>query len=99
MRKDDREGLSDEILSELADWLSANPEPSYPDPMQPPWLQFPDLDRRSVGWRMGPGEEYLLAFAGWFRQLGTDRRTSYREDNPEPEDWLGFYELLPTRDS
>ncbi len=25
----------------------------------PPWLAYPEIDRHSIGWRMGYGEDYI----------------------------------------
>ena len=29
------------------------------DPPLPPWLAFPDIPERSIGWRMGAGETHM----------------------------------------
>jgi hypothetical protein len=57
----------------------------------PPWKQFPEYDRLSLGWRMGPGEDYRFDFAQWFRGLPADQRRAYAAEHPEPADWVGFY--------
>ena len=37
--------------------------------MPPPWLAFPDIERYSIGWRMGYGEDYIYIdlVIGWIR--------------------------------
>ena len=63
-------------------------EGALPDP---PWVEFPKIRRGSIGWRMGPGEDYLNGFKDWFSGLDEQRRLFYVELHPEPTDWVGFY--------
>lgn len=30
--------------------------------MPPPWLAYPEIERYSIGWRMGYGEDYIGRF-------------------------------------
>ncbi|SMX30959.1 hypothetical protein [Actibacterium lipolyticum] len=64
---------------------------NYPDPMVAPWGQFPTIPPRSIGWRMGPGEDYFLDFHDWFKKLSREEQTNYCVKNPEPAGWAGFY--------
>ena len=59
--------------------------------MKPPWQMHPDIPPRSIGWRMGRGEDYLLKFYPWFHSLAADEQKEFMERNPEPPDWRGFY--------
>lgn len=73
------------------------PEPVIPDldidgRMHPPWVKFPNLPRRSAGWRMGMGESYLRAFQAWWSRQPRPVRLSVRTRYPEPEEWAGFWQ-------
>ena len=59
--------------------------------MQPPWIQFPQIAAGSIGWRMGPGEDYLAEFGQWFARKHAEAKRRYADDNPEPLGWEGFY--------
>ncbi len=59
--------------------------------MIPPWRMFPQIPLGSIGWRMGAGEEYWVAFAEWFARQDPQARNRYATRNPEPVGWSGFY--------
>ena len=59
-----------------------------------PWVALPDIPAKSIGWRMGGGETYLDGFGPWFRALSPEDRTAFMQENPEPEDWKGFYDRV-----
>jgi hypothetical protein len=59
--------------------------------MLPPWKALPDIPAGSVGWRMGPGEEYIVEFAQWFARKHVDAKRWYADEHPEPLGWEGFY--------
>jgi len=61
--------------------------------MQPPWIAFPEIPQGSIGWRMGPGEEYLDQFRAWFSVLPRGEQVQFAERYPEPPAWVGFYEV------
>lgn len=72
----------------------------YPGLMVPPWKALPDILLRSIGWRMGRGEDYVLEFDEWFARKHDDAKQRYMEEHPEPSAWAGFYArrgLKPTR--
>ena len=87
-------GLSPEIDKMLRQWRDANPAVSWPDPMLPPWDQYPDIPPLSIGWRMGSGEDYRIAFHDWLRGLESKARDQFIKENPEPEGWAGFFDQL-----
>jgi len=60
----------------------------------PPWLMIPEYGPISMGWRMGSGQEYLVEFVRWFRELEDSRRVNYMNDYPEPVEWSGFYDRI-----
>lgn len=80
------------MIKQAASELAALEPVIYPDPMEPPWRVIPDYDMMSMGWRMGGGEDYMIAFAAWFKALGQARRVAFISANPEPEGWVGFYD-------
>ncbi|TBW47616.1 hypothetical protein EZI54_22365 [Marinobacter halodurans] len=61
---------------------------------EPVWVVFPRIPWGSVGWRMGPGEEYWHAWAKWFRELSAEGQQAYQARWPEPDRWRGFYEYI-----
>ena len=81
------------FLKECCGELSA-PPPVLTRMASPPWLEYPSIGRYSAGWRMGPGEDYMIAFLRLFRTMNEGDRDAYIADNPEPEDWQGWYRLV-----
>ena len=37
--------------------------------MPPPWLAHREIERYSIGWRMGYGEDYIYRFGDWLDNL------------------------------
>jgi hypothetical protein len=62
----------------------------------PVWIAFPKIPWGSIGWRMGPGEDYWHAWAAWFKAMTTSEREHYRNQWPEPEGWEDFYNFIAT---
>ena len=70
--------------------------------LAPPWIAFPHIARGSIGWRMGPGEDYWQVFVDWYRGLGESQREQFRSKYPEPDEegsasglpWTGLYEAI-----
>jgi hypothetical protein len=60
-------------------------------PPLPPWKAFPDLDRYSMGWRMGDGEDHLYLLYIFFKYSTPEMRAEYEALHPEPEEWNGWY--------
>ncbi len=59
--------------------------------LKPPWAQFPLYERGTIGWRMGTGETWLMAWWPFVRELG-DRaaRLAYLKRHPAaPQSWAG----------
>jgi hypothetical protein len=65
--------------------------------MNPVWVEFPDIPWGSIGWRMGHGEEYMRTWGNWFLALPLGERAIYRNQNPEPEGWAGFFDFIEHR--
>ena len=62
--------------------------------MPPPWLAHREIERYSIGWRMGYGEDYIYRFGDWMDTLSPDERTEYRTLFPEPVTWKGILLIL-----
>ena len=60
--------------------------------MPPPWLAYPEIERYSIGWRMGYGEDYIGRFFGWLDSLSQEEQTEYQDLFPEPITWMGWWE-------
>lgn len=60
--------------------------------MPPPWLAYPDIERFSIGWRMGFGEDYIDRFSIWLNSLSPEEQAEYRTLFPEPITWRGWWE-------
>jgi len=81
-----------------AEYLDANGD------LAPPWERFPDYERYTIGWRMGPGEDWLGLWSVFLDKLGTDpaARLAYlRRHAPAPVTWAGrvHFVLNPTDES
>jgi hypothetical protein len=60
--------------------------------MPPPWEAFPSIPRRSIGWRMGSGEDFWTDWLTWIGALTPEKRDDYRRRHPEPKSWAGILE-------
>ena len=60
--------------------------------MPPLWLAFPEIERHSIGWRMGYGEDYKYKLWDWMDTLSQEEREEYRNLFPEPVTWKGWWE-------
>lgn len=86
-----REDLEKELLR------AATPA-VHDKPMAPPWVAFTNIDSfPSIGSRMGPGEDYLDAFADWLTSLTQSEIAEYQRQHPEPEKFGGFYTFILER--
>lgn len=64
--------------------------------MQPVWIAFPTIPWGSIGWRMGPGEDYWHSWVPWFKSLVQAEREGYKAQWLEPEGWEDFYAFVET---
>jgi hypothetical protein len=68
--------------------------------MLPPWVAFPMIPRGSIGWRMGPGEDYISDFYKWYLNLNDDERKKYKEkfasqtDEFRTSGWADYLNML-----
>lgn len=77
-----------EIMKEIADSVYV----FEPGKMHsPPWKRYPGYEQRSMRWRMGGGEDYMIGFREWYRSLSAQERKDYRFLNPVPPGWETFY--------
>jgi hypothetical protein len=69
----------------------------------PPWVRYPDIERFSIGWRMGYGESYVMLWGSWAEGRSHDELVAYlREFAPIPanfSDWAGGLLLAEPRDA
>jgi hypothetical protein len=55
----------------------------------PPWKKYPEIQAGSIGWRMGYGEGYMIAWDKWASQFNKDQLIEYfKKFLPIPLDWL-----------
>lgn len=66
--------------------------------MPPLWIAYPYMERYSIGWRMGSGEEYRYNIYDWFKTLSPSEQNEYMELFPEPKSWCGFWDEFLERD-
>lgn len=59
--------------------------------LPPPWARFPTYTRSTIGWRMGGGEGWLMAFWSWLREDVPDdeqtRLAFLKRHRPAPLTW------------
>lgn len=64
--------------------------------LKPVWIAFPKIPWGSIGWRMGPGEDYWRLWVQWFNALCQGEREMYKNLWSEPEGWEDFYSFIET---
>jgi predicted NAD-dependent protein-ADP-ribosyltransferase YbiA (DUF1768 family) len=53
----------------------------------PVWMQYPEIARGSIGWRMGYGEDYWWEFTEWFNKLSQEEIQLFQQAYGDwPED-------------
>jgi hypothetical protein len=83
------ENLAGFVEKTATGWKLIGPRPPYP----PIWKMFP-YPWGSMGYRMGPGETYWNKWEGWYQSLSAAEQEQYRVENPEPDSWQHFYEMI-----
>lgn len=59
--------------------------------MVPPWVKYPIISVKSIGWRIGgEPDKYLTNFICWWSTLDKEQKDTYREIYPAPESWREF---------
>lgn len=59
----------------------------------PPWKKYPEINRFSIGWRMGYGEGYLIEWWEFYAELSDKEKKEYRKKYPQPFMWFRFYKM------
>lgn len=56
----------------------------------PQWVVFPEYHPVSMGWRMGGGESYAVAWRHWFKEQNFtfDEKVAYFKQYKTPDAWL-----------
>jgi hypothetical protein len=65
--------------------------------MQHPWLKHPKIRRGSIGRRMGMGEDTYNRFYIWFSSLSDEQVADFSNENPEPDEWISFYNMIRSK--
>ncbi len=80
------------ILMEIrADLIKDGAYHELKDAPLPIWIQCPEFERYSMGWRMGFGEDIAWKFSLWWRGISSQGKLQYQEMYPEPKGWQGWY--------
>jgi len=80
------------ILMEVrAELTKDGPFDELANPLPPPWIKHPEIERYSIGWRMGYGESYVCEWSPWYGGLSPAGKRKYEEMYPEPEGWHGYW--------
>jgi hypothetical protein len=61
--------------------------------LHPPWVKYPNIHRRSIGWRMGFGEDYWVGFRRWWCAQPQAVRERVRAKYPDVGEWAGFWQM------
>lgn len=61
------------------------------NPILPPWLAYPEIDKYSIGWRMGSGETHIMKLSNYLEGLTESEKKIYQLTYPETEEWKGWY--------
>ena len=58
----------------------------------PPWRAHPEIERYSIGWRMGYGEWHLMLWWHWWESAPMDQaaRIAYFQADEPPHQWLDW---------
>lgn len=57
----------------------------------PLWIAYPNIQRGSIGWRMGYAEDYNYKLHQWLDKLSPEDRQEYTKLFPEPNSWSGYW--------
>ncbi|NML63688.1 hypothetical protein HHL22_00540 [Hymenobacter sp. RP-2-7] len=71
--------------------MSLQAEDELQHALLPLWLEFPEIPRYAIGWRMGIGEDYRYKFGDWWDTLSPQAQQLYQQRYPAPIGWRGWY--------
>lgn len=75
-----------DILNEIGDFKILE------NPVLPPWLAYPEIDRYDIGWRMGYGEDHIIKLGGYWDRLSKTEKRIYQLSYPEHGEWKDWYD-------
>jgi ribA/ribD-fused uncharacterized protein len=75
-----------EILNQVYEFISLR------NPVLPPWLAYPELERYSMGWSMGYGEDYMNKLHQYYSKLKHSEQMIYKLTYPVTGEWKGWYD-------
>lgn len=75
-----------DILNEIGEFKPLE------NPILPPWLAYPKLDRYNIGWSMGYGETHLMELGKYFDGLDPIEKRIYELTYPATGEWEGWYD-------
>jgi len=75
-----------DVLNEIGDFKPLE------NPIAPPWLAYPEIERYSIGWRMGYGETHIMKLAEYFNALNESDKKVYQLTYPTFGEWKGWYD-------
>lgn len=57
----------------------------------PPWIKHPEIQRYSIGWRMGYGEKHIVEWDNWANEISKNNLLEYfKKFSPIPIEWLDW---------
>jgi ribA/ribD-fused uncharacterized protein len=65
---------------------------SFSHPVELPWTMHSNSDPMDLFWRMGKGENILLAFGKHYLSLSERDKVIFKLNNPAPFNWQNFYD-------
>jgi hypothetical protein len=85
--------MADKHQQAYEDWAKKTiaKELAMQDDLLPPWQRHPEIPPGSLGWRMGHGETYMVAWDQWANQLKQEQLIEYfKKYAPIPIEWLSW---------
>ena len=74
-----------DILNEIGEFKTLE------NPILPPWLAYPEIDKYSIGWRMGYGETHIMEWSTYFDNLTESEKRIYQLTYPANSEWKDWY--------
>jgi ribA/ribD-fused uncharacterized protein len=59
--------------------------------LPPPWIQFPGINPNDMFWKMGKGEDHIIALGKQEQKMDEKTRICYFLNNPAPFEWNDYY--------
>ena len=74
-----------DILNEIGEFKPLE------NPTLPPWLAYPEIDKYSIGWRMGYGETHMMDLNKYWKNLNDTDKRIYQLTYPARGKWKDWY--------